>query len=206
MFSVKTAKVQNHKFLQNEILLSILVLFANILISGTFYPLIYIFSAILHEFGHLGAMYLFGYQASNVKFMGFGIRIKNNQTFSYRQEIIISLMGPLINGIVFLVALMVSIFCKSEYLNQFMVSNLFYALINLFPLAPLDGYRIINSYICYKFSFLIAKRIKLISSIGAIAALLTVLIVLIYMNFLNISLIIIILILIFSSVFQIIIN
>ncbi len=200
MLSAKTTKVCGHRIIKNEILFLGLILFSNILITGTLYPLVYIFAAILHEFGHLLTIYLLGYSTNDIKFVGFGIRIKNKQAYSYRQEALISLMGPVANGVTVLFAFIGYIFIKSDLINYFIVANLLYAFINLLPFPPLDGYKILLAYLFYKFSFDNAnKAVQIISAFAGVVQISLMLILFKY-NYLNISLFLIIIILLISAV------
>ncbi len=202
MLSVKATKMSKHRIFKSEIIFLGLILFSNILISGTLYPLIYILAAILHESGHILTVYSLGYNINSIKFMGFGIRIKNKQIYSYHEDLLISVMGPVANGIMALLSFLISFFIDRELLNQFIVANLIYAFINLLPFPPLDGYKIICDYIFNKLSFHSANRFIRVFS-GFLSLLLLLMLILLFSSkYLNISLVAINIVLLFSSILE----
>lgn len=186
------------KHYNSEFVFFLLILFSNILITGTFYPLIYLVAALMHEAGHILAMRRMGYRASSIKFVGFGIRIKNKNTYSYRQEIIISLMGPAINILLGFCGVLLYLEFKSELLGYFVLSNLLYAFINLLPLSPLDGYKILSNIMYLKCSFAKSKIVIKITTVCMTLILLSM--IFLFKN--NLSFLLIMCVLLISAVFQ----
>ena len=202
MLSAKTTKICRHRTFKSEFIFLWLVLFSNILISGTLYPLLYITAAAIHESGHILAIYSLGHNIDSVKFVGFGIRIKNKQIYSYRKELLISIMGPAANVIVAILFFIVALLIKGELLNHFIVANLLYAFINLIPLPPLDGYKILCDCLFNKFSLHIANKFIRIYSVFLVVALFLALTSLLIHKYSNVSLYITIIILIFSAILR----
>ncbi len=95
-----------------------------------------IFSAtLLHEAGHLAAIYLLEGKVSDVTVRPFGAVINRSENgTSYRGDIIISLSGPLVNIVSFLICMW------AGRRGTFASASLILALINLIPSKPLDGY------------------------------------------------------------------
>lgn len=91
--------------------------------------LILIFS-VLHEFGHLSALLLFGVHPYLIEFSFFGAGIKYESTLSLFKEAVVYLCGPAVN-------LLFYIFLKDDI-------NLFLFILNILPVFPLDGGRIVS--------------------------------------------------------------
>ena len=114
---------------------SIISLIGLIMIEPSVYLLLIFLSILCHELGHLILMRFFGVGVSSVVVLPVGIDIKKDDTLiSYPRELMISLAGPIVNVILFL------IFCsRPGYACFFAYSNLLYAIVNLVPVKGLDG-------------------------------------------------------------------
>jgi Zn-dependent protease len=92
---------------------------------------------ILHETGHLSAMFLFSERPLRIEFGYFGMKIvTGRQLFSIYKDIIVAAAGPLIN-LIFAAAF----FFFGAY--ELMKINLALAIFNSLPIPALDGGRII---------------------------------------------------------------
>lgn len=114
------------------------------------YALVMLF-ALIHELGHLLCGVLLGFEADNFKIMplGFSIEFKTNIN-DYNKKILksntltlkkllINIAGPFTNVIIILIGMFMKI---SE---NIIYSNLIILIINLIPIYPLDGGRIIKN-------------------------------------------------------------
>ena len=125
--------------------LSVLSVFALIFAESSVYSLIVIFCALIHELGHISAIYLLKAGISEISFLPFGAEIKMKNSVGYLQDFIIAISGPLSN-------LLLSGFFWCIYLLQphpvplfGVISSLFLAIINLVPVKSFDGGRCIRS-------------------------------------------------------------
>lgn len=112
------------------------------------------FFGILHELGHLLAGLLFGLKPKRLTVMPVGLRIEfdvSEYSFIKLKELIISLAGPLVNLIIFFIALNVDIDYKYSQLIVYI--NLLMFLFNLIPIYPLDGGRILKSILHIIFGY-----------------------------------------------------
>ena len=132
----------------------LLVIVSNILTSGSFWPMINISAALIHESGHLLAMMFLGMPITKLRFCGWGLRIKQNTVVSYRQELVVAMAGPLINVIVGTVLSLILFWIDSAILRIFALSNFLYALLNVLPIPPLDGDKIFGKILCLYFSYI----------------------------------------------------
>ncbi len=124
----------------------LLVVISHILITGSFMSLWTLGFALLHEVGHLLMMLLFHDRIARIRFQSFGICIEaqNAMDVDYEQEILIALAGPLVNGVVSLVCSALYLFWRqSDLLYLFCLVNLALCIVNLLPLYPLDGGRVL---------------------------------------------------------------
>lgn len=176
-----------------------LVILSNILISGSFYPIFYALAALLHETGHVLALYFYGHKVDNIKFVGFGIRIDKSCMLSYRQEIVVSLAGPLMN--VFLCSLfgILHIVLKERFLLEICFANAGYAFLNLLPLPPLDGYKIIKDT---AFTALPVRYADLLVKTVNVVTVLMILLFVLCSRYNNFSLYLVILVLLLNTIIE----
>ncbi|MGN0550390.1 MAG: site-2 protease family protein [Acutalibacteraceae bacterium] len=98
-------------------------------------------SAVLHELGHIAAMYLLKTKPCCVKLTLFDINIQDNCKYkrSFKSELFVILSGAAVNLIFSSAAY--GLFCLTDIreLLHFSGSNLFLAMFNLLPVESLDG-------------------------------------------------------------------
>ncbi len=180
--------------------LFLMVVLSNILISGSFAPLMYIGVALLHELGHLALMRYYSGKFPTICFAGIGIAIHKNFSFSYREEILIAFAGPSANLVGGALTLLAYIFFKNEIFFNLFMTNLIYAFLNLLPLPPLDGYHIAESFFSKKFAYHKSKRKLRQLILAAIVFLLLAVMMLLCCKVYNFSLILIVIFLTFNTV------
>jgi Zn-dependent protease len=112
-------------------------------------------SIILHESGHLFAMYKTGCAPRKIKVIPASIQITNSHSTGYKNDAIIALAGPLVNLAVFVVFYPF----KVDFLREFSVVNLALFLFNLLAVKGLDGGVILGSFLCRKYGVLVAERV-----------------------------------------------
>ena len=123
-----------------------IVLYGNIALYS-----VILISLIIHELGHYVAAKCVGAQIESCQIMPYGgeMTLKHEMLLSYRQLIIVAMGGPIatIIGIGFS-------FLLPELLKQsFLEVQLYLLLINLIPIWPLDGGRIVCFLLLNSFSF-----------------------------------------------------
>ncbi len=118
------------------LLLLTIVLYGNIALYSAI-----MISLLVHELGHFVAAKFVGVKVETCRILPYGgeMTLKNEMQLSYRKLIIVALGGPLatILGIVF------SLFLPALLRELFIEVQLFILLINLIPIWPLDGGRIV---------------------------------------------------------------
>lgn len=88
---------------------------------------------VLHEAGHLCALLAVGGKPDCLNISFFGIALKYNCNLSMAREAIVITAGPVINLVLYLILI-----------DDI---NLFLAVLNLLPVFPLDGGRLLNLFI-----------------------------------------------------------
>ena len=111
-------------------------------------------SILIHELGHALTMRLFGGRHISIVLHGWGGQAASQgASFSRGQHILISLAGPLLQlacGLVVLIAVIMSgatVLEASpvyELLSSFIEVSLFWAVLNLIPVYPMDGGQILR--------------------------------------------------------------
>lgn len=116
----------------------------------------------LHEIGHIGAyIFLKRGKITLPRAAINGLKIHTGGGLSYFEELIITLFGPLVNILVFLLLLPFS--AISHYLYTFGIINLLCAISNLLPIRGYDGYGILNAYLSLKYSLPKSEALEFIS-------------------------------------------
>lgn len=91
-------------------------------------------AALLHEGGHLLALFLLGGKISGIRLTPFGITLCTSRVSTYRGEIALALAGPFLGLVCFLL-----LRGAGGTLSLFSEINLLFSLFNLLPIDGLDG-------------------------------------------------------------------
>ncbi len=134
--------------------------------------LVFTLTAVIHELGHGFVSDRLGYTLNRIVLMPYGALISGDiENVSYKDEILVALGGPLINGIVgvFFVAVWWFFPETYAYTDTAVFACFSLAVINLIPAYPLDGGRILlatlSLIINRKTALKITKWIAIILSI-----------------------------------------
>lgn len=134
--------------------------------------LVFTLTAVIHELGHAFVSDRLGYSLNRIVLMPYGALISGDiENISYKDEILVALGGPLINGIVgvFFVAFWWFFPETYVYTDTAVFACFSLAVINLIPAYPLDGGRIflatLSLIINRKTALKITKWIAIILSI-----------------------------------------
>ncbi len=132
----------------------------------------YLVCLLFHEFSHAMLAKRLGYRCTKITLYPTGALLSGNaDEFTFKDEIIISLAGPLSN--IFLIIICVFLWWifpeVYNYTGDFVVANLSLALFNLLPIFPLDGGRCLLAMLSLKTqrknATKICKNVTLIFSI-----------------------------------------
>jgi stage IV sporulation protein FB len=127
-------------------------------ITGYFLEAVTLFGIVLvHEIGHLVAANGFGWRVREVQLLPFGgvLIVDELGTAPTREELIVSLAGPLQHVWMILIALLMKWVDvgASSWWDYFIEANLMIGLFNLIPVMPLDGGKVMQSLLGYLLSY-----------------------------------------------------
>lgn len=130
------------------------------LLSGYFNVVIIISILLLiHECGHFFTAFFFNWEVDKIVFYPYGgiSKFTHEINCPLKEELVVLLMGPLMQLISYFVLMNISYF----YNYQTLLTNINYSILifNLIPIYPLDGGRIIQILICYLTSYSLSFRI-----------------------------------------------
>ncbi|MBQ7906575.1 MAG: site-2 protease family protein [Clostridia bacterium] len=126
------------------------ILFTILGISTSPHPFLLVLCYIIHELGHISFAKMVGARTKKIKILAFRLSIGYDQSgLTYPQEILVCLGGIIFNlasaGIVWLLP-----FFSGEASLFFVVCNLSLALMNLYPVAILDGGGILRAVLLWR--------------------------------------------------------
>ena len=127
------------------------------LLSNTTWGLATILAATLHELSHLGMARLCGISFRELSITPFGASLVPTSSMgSYRTELLIAAAGPLGNLLCILLVFRLS---HIPFFFYFLISSLFFALLNLLPVTGFDGGRILLSILSQRLSPALCSRL-----------------------------------------------
>lgn len=147
---------------------TILMIILSIFVGLFWLCAIYFSSLVFHELVHAVVANKLGYSCKKIVLYPTGALLSGNtDEFSFKDEIIVSLAGPLSN----LCLCVLLVFCWwifpeiYNYTTTLLVANLSLALFNLLPIFPLDGGRVLLAFLSSKTSRKNASTISKIVTI-----------------------------------------
>jgi len=133
--------------------LLIIYIFVCLYFNWTNIMFYYILTVILHEYGHKIVANWLGYKSGEIIFDVYGAGLKLNGVYKRKDDILISLGGPIVNVIIVLISITLWWIFPSMYLytSELVICNLVILLFNLLPIYPLDGGRILVACLSAKY-------------------------------------------------------
>lgn len=125
-----------------------------------------IFSALIHELGHISAMMLKNCRPQKISFKAFDINIidRSRVKRNYNDDLFILVAGPLFNIILVLVLYCIYKFLKCNWLIKPIYENIFMAAFNILPIEPLDGGQILFNLLCRRLNIKTATNFTVLIS------------------------------------------
>lgn len=135
---------------------------------------IYTVCAVIHEIGHSIAAANSGYRLDRITLMPFGAVVKGDiDGLKLKDEIKIALAGPIVNlaiGLFFIASWWIYPELYA-FTDTVCLANLSLALVNLIPVFPLDGGRVLSAVIALKWGNKVSGRVCKITAVVMAAAL-----------------------------------
>lgn len=98
-----------------------------------------LFASLIHETGHLFAMWCLDCQPRKIRLIPASVQIVRSFCFKRNGEIKIAIMGPICNLVLFFVLFLNFLIFKNEGVLTFGILNLVIGVFNLLPVSGLDG-------------------------------------------------------------------
>lgn len=142
---------------------------------------------LVHEFGHALSARRYGINTSKIVLLPIGgVAQLDRMPEKPKQELVVTIAGPMMNVIIAGILFVVSAFryplyqirsldfVSSHFLPSLMWINVMLFLFNLIPAYPMDGGRILRALLAFRFSYItstrIAARLGQLFALGIIAA------------------------------------
>ena len=191
IFDIISFHIKNTQIIINPTVLICLPFL--IFIDGSVYIIPVLLSIFIHESAHIICILLMKKNISLIRIMPFGIQIeiKIPPQLSYINEIFSAAAGPLSNLLFFIFTVFLYKYLPNPYIAFFGGCNFILMLINLLPIFPLDGGRVVYALLLKHINIVTAALIMdIISFIMLLLLLISGMYVLINTGY-NFSLIII---------------
>ncbi len=98
-----------------------------------------LFAVTMHETGHLFAMWLLESNPKSIRLIPASVQITRSVTTQYKNDIIIALMGPIVNLVLFVTLYLNYLAFKNVTVQYYALINLIVGIFNLLPVTGLDG-------------------------------------------------------------------
>ncbi|WP_017414460.1 M50 family metallopeptidase [Clostridium tunisiense] len=123
---------------------------------------------LIHEIIHLVTARVLGFSGFSVEILPIGavLKLRDLEEATPKEDLIISISGPLGNFCIALIGGIINYFYNSNLLVQIINYNLVLAVFNLIPAYPLDGGRILKDIFATRLIYKKANEIALRISIG----------------------------------------
>ncbi len=168
--------------------LLIIFMTAFILIDGSWLAIFAVLFSLWHEAWHIIVLRLLGGKVKSLKAVGFGISLCSDM-LSYNHETAVALAGPLASFFMFIIFLPFAL--KNEYTMFCALSNLSIFIINIIPIYPLDGGRVLYLQLCRHSTLSLAGKITKAVSIIFLLPLLVLSVIILIKSGYNLSLMLI---------------
>ena len=134
------------------------LMIAALILTHSYLSLAALLAAAIHECGHILAARVCNIPLYEMKLGIFGASLSASSGLcSYKKEMILAAAGPFFN---FLTTALLYPIIKNTGLGElFLVASLFLGILNLLPVADLDGGRILYCFICQKGSPKVASAV-----------------------------------------------
>lgn len=135
------------------------------IVDDSYFSLMGISFAVLHELGHLLAMHMANIPPQELSFGILNIEISSPLEQNEKNEVFVFLSGPIVNLILGLIFLTAYHFSRNYIIKIALIQNFVLAFINLLPISSLDGGKILSSIISRKLGLDKTEKIMNILSV-----------------------------------------
>lgn len=124
----------------------------------------YIVVLYLHEYGHYIMLRKLGYDSVGMVFAVYGSSLKTCNHYKPKDEILISIAGPIVNVILIICTIALWWVFPTTYMftRSFVICNAVVMLFNLLPIYPLDGGRVLVASLSHRIK---REKLEKVSSV-----------------------------------------
>ena len=126
------------------------------------------FAVLVHEMGHLFAMWMLDCEPKQIRLIPASVQIVSSFSKRYKNDIIVAVFGPLLNLVLFATLLFNYLAFKNELILHYALLNLIICIFNSLPILGLDGGTVLYSILAKKGdsarAMLVLKLITLITA------------------------------------------
>lgn len=133
-----------------------------------------LFAIIMHESGHLFAMWVLDCAPKQIKLIPASVQITSDITSRYKTDVAVSLCGPITNLVLFGVLYFNYLSFKNEVVLVYALINLIIGIFNLLPVTGLDGGTVLFSFLAKRMDYNRARVILRIITLIVAASVLFV--------------------------------
>ncbi|KEI01001.1 metalloprotease [Clostridium botulinum] len=143
----------------------------------------------MHEIVHYITAKRLGFKGFGIEILPIGavLKLRDLDEADPKEDLIISLSGPLFNLIFAMISYLLNIKFSNEYLQLLYISNLALGAFNLIPALPLDGGRILRDILAFKTFYKRANKITVNVSLVIGSLISAYFLILIALGFKNVS-------------------
>ncbi len=129
----------------------------------------YIVAMSLHEWGHYIVASRLGYRTDGILFAVYGAGLKSNNCYKPKDDIMISMAGPVISLMTAIVLVVAWWMYPTVYVftHEFVICNIVIFAFNILPIYPLDGGRVLFAVMSMK-SVVYSRRVYRVNYISCV--------------------------------------
>lgn len=161
-----------------------------------------LFAVLMHEIGHLFAMWVLECAPKQIRLIPASVQITSSISKRYKNDIIVALVGPLVNFVLFFVLYFNYLAFKNELTLNYALLNLLIGVFNSLPVSGLDGGTILFSVLAKRMDLNKAIITLKIITLSVAAAIIITAVILTIKGTLNLSLYIIGIYLVIMSIIK----
>ncbi len=112
-----------------------------------------LFAVFMHEVGHLFCMWVMDVEPKSVRLIPASVQITRSVGISYKKDITVALVGPIVNFVLFLSLYFNYLAFENKITLYYALLNLIIGLFNMLPVKGLDGGTVLFSLLAKRMDY-----------------------------------------------------